>query len=370
MKLLSSYLLTLIVTSFVAILFVWTYWEAERSVISETFQDIELVKYNSELKLEDALIERKTLLYTASENNTKQVTSTAPAIKTTIAARSKPVRIETITKGIPKKAEPSQELLKSKTVFYNRVGKCGSRSLLHLVRVLGSMKGFKVLSSNDVANVHPNSTEVEKEMKKISSFIKKPTLYDRHIHYLDFKAFGLEEPIYINMIRDPIRRFSSQYNYLKYGDAAGGVKKPRNDLPDINECVMKNISLCSRTTFMFYIGSYFCGFDEVCSIRSRDRIELAKKHIDENYYAIGLTEEFENTIKLLEKMLPSFFKGVTRLWNKEIKMWKTRTTTKRRETLTEESIAKLKNSYFLDEYEVYNHGRKKFERLKNEFGIQ
>nr|XP_039252533.1 uronyl 2-sulfotransferase-like [Styela clava] len=370
MKLLFSYLLTLIVASFVAISFVWTYWEAERTVISRNFQDIKLVKHNSGPKLEDALIERKTLLYTASENNTKQVTSTAPAIKTTTAASSKPVRIETITKGIPKKAEPSQKLLKSKIVFYNRVGKCGSRSLLHLVRVLGNMKGFNVFSSNDVATDHPNSTEVEKEMKKISSFIKKPTIYNRHIHFLDFKAVGLEEPIYINMIRDPIQRFSSQYNYLKYGDAAWKDKKPRNDLPDINECVMKNISLCNNKGFMFYIGLYFCGFDAVCSIKSRDRVELAKKHIDENYYAIGLTEEFENTIKLLEKMLPSFFEGITSLWNGNMKTWKSKTTTKRRENLTEESIEKLKNSYFLDEYEVYNHGRKKFDRLKNEFGIQ
>nr|XP_039252535.1 uronyl 2-sulfotransferase-like [Styela clava] len=366
MKLLFSYILTLIVSSFVAILFVWTYWEAQKSVISRNIQDIGHVKS----KFENVPIGKEILLYPTSGNTTKQVTSTAPTIRTTATARSKPVRIEKIIKGIPKKEKPYRELLKSKTVFYNRVGKCGSRSLLHLVRVLGNMKGFEVFNSKDVTNDHPNLTEVEKEMRKISRFNKKPTIYDRHIHFLDFKAFGLEEPIYINMIRDPIQRFSSQYNYIKYGDAAGGVKKPRNDLPNINECVMKNISLCNDTIFMFYIGSYFCGFDKVCSIRSRDRVELAKKHIDENYFVIGLTEEFENTIKLLEKMLPSFFKGVTRLWNKQMKMWKSMTTTKRRETLTEESIAKLKNSYFLDEYEVYNHGRKKFERLKNEFGIQ
>nr|XP_039252190.1 uronyl 2-sulfotransferase-like [Styela clava] len=366
MKLLFSYLLTLIAFSIVAILFVWTYWEAQSSVISRNFHGIG----HLESKFENVPIRREILLYPTSGNNTKQGISTAPTIKTTTAMTSKPVRIETITKGIPKKANSSQELFKFKTVFYNRVGKCGSRSLLKLIQALGRTNKFEVFHANPASRVHPGSTGVEKEMKKISSFDEKPTFYDRHIHFLDFKAFGLEEPIYINMIRDPIQRFSSQYNYLKYGDATGRVKDPVNNLPDINECVMKNISLCNNKDFMFNIGSYFCGFDEVCSIRSRDRVELAKKHIDENYYAIGLTEEFENTIKLLEKMLPSFFEGVTRLWSGRMKSWKSLTSTKRKETLTDESIAKLKNSYLLDEYEVYNHGRKKFERLKTAFGIQ
>ncbi|XP_039265744.2 uronyl 2-sulfotransferase-like [Styela clava] len=326
----------------------FVYWTAHNSILSTDY------RHSKNLTTLDQ--------YFSSTQNTTNEAITATAVSTVT-----PTTTRTSITG--NDATPEFPVDKIKNVFYNRVGKCGSRSLINLVRVLKILNKFNESHSNDYANDHPNRTEVETEMKKIAH-LKPPSFYNRHIHFIDFEKHGIEQPIYINMIRDPIQRFSSQYNYMKYGDAIGKVSHPEHDLPDINDCVMQNISLCNNTMFMFYTGLYFCGFEDICLHESRGRVELAKKHIDEKYLAIGLTEEFEDTLKLFETMLPSYFRSAFKIWEQKSKLWQKRTTTKRREILTEASIDKLKNSLLLDEYEVYNHGRKKFERLKKKYGIQ
>ncbi|MEQ2221945.1 hypothetical protein ILYODFUR_020895 [Ilyodon furcidens] len=57
-------------------------------------------------------------------------------------------------------------------------------------------------------------------MKNISK-IPQPFLYTRHVHFLNFTRFRIEEPVYINIIRDPISRFLSNYFFRRFGDWRG-----------------------------------------------------------------------------------------------------------------------------------------------------
>ena len=45
--------------------------------------------------------------------------------------------------------------------------------------------------------------------------------YDRHVHFIDFQNFmgnstGNYQPIWFSVIRDPIEKFVSRYNYNRY----------------------------------------------------------------------------------------------------------------------------------------------------------
>ena len=255
---------------------------------------------------------------------------------------------------------------RSRVVFYNRIGKCGSRSIIYMTKRLSKLDNYTFSLSRNFEDEHPSEDQMLKEMKTISE-LKPPVFYNRHIHFLDFKKYGYEEPIYINIIRDPVERFSSQYNYVKYGDGEGQVKNPKSGWPDINECVMKEVGIC-QTDFMFYIGMYFCGFDKVCESRTPGRVELAKKHIDENYAVIGLLEEFEKTLKLFQRMLPEYFLGALSDY-KKFSHTKKRMASHRKDVLTNESIDKLRNHLMKDEYEVYFHAKQRYEELKRKYGI-
>ncbi|XP_039271706.2 uronyl 2-sulfotransferase-like [Styela clava] len=266
--------------------------------------------------------------------------------------------------GHPIQFKPGKS--RSRVIFYNRIGKCGSRSILNLARRLSDKYKYTFLESRDFEHDHPAHDEMMEELEKISK-LQPPIFYNRHIHFLDFEKYHHLQPIYINVIRDPIDRFVSHYNYIKYGDGEAMVKNPRDDLPHINDCVLKKIDLCN-TNFLYYVGQYFCGFDEICNHPSQESADLAKRHINQNYVLIGLLEDFENTLLLLQRLLPEYFLDAVSQWKKNSRT-STITKTKKHEVLSDEAIKILKSKDMKYEYEVYNYAKKKFEELKVKYGI-
>ncbi len=46
-----------------------------------------------------------------------------------------------------------------------------------------------------------------------------PTFYARHMNFLNFADVGSElKPVYINLVRYPVDRFISHFNFRRYGD--------------------------------------------------------------------------------------------------------------------------------------------------------
>ena len=46
-----------------------------------------------------------------------------------------------------------------------------------------------------------------------------PTFYARHMNFLNFADIGSElKPVYINLVRYPVDRFISHFNFKRYGD--------------------------------------------------------------------------------------------------------------------------------------------------------
>lgn len=258
----------------------------------------------------------------------------------------------------------------SRILFYNRVPKCGSRSFLNVMKSVASKNNFSVSIAEGYPNPHQNHDEVLREMKKIAK-LKPNAFYARHVHFLDFQEHGYQTPTYINMIRDPVARFVSQYNYLKYGDnsrSAHGINS--SNWSDVNHCILNEEKRCRSPFYKFCYIRYFCGFHPSCTnSKSPENIKLAKKHIDEDYFVIGMTEEFDNTVMLLEKALPTFFKGSYESWKGIKSSMKSKTKTRTQEFLSEEAYEKLRYDILSDEYQVYEYAKAKYERLKVKYGV-
>ena len=72
----------------------------------------------------------------------------------------------------------------------------------------------------------PRHMTEEQQRNHIKKFVKmnnhqQQLAYDRHVHFIDFRNFignstGNYQPIWFSVIRDPIEKFVSRYNYNRY----------------------------------------------------------------------------------------------------------------------------------------------------------
>ena len=105
-------------------------------------------------------------------------------------------------------------------LIYNRVPKCGSQTLSMLINQLGRKNGFlsKAVFQN---GEKPERTLSEQKdfMRELQGYAKdNRVLFTRHQYFIDFSPFDWAEPVYMNLIRDPVDRFVSFYYFSRFGN--------------------------------------------------------------------------------------------------------------------------------------------------------
>ena len=54
------------------------------------------------------------------------------------------------------------------------------------------------------------------------------------------------------------------------------------------------------------------------TLKAKERaFEISKKHILNNYFFIGILEQFEETLLLAEFLLPDFYKNASNIWKSD-----------------------------------------------------
>ena len=80
----------------------------------------------------------------------------------------------------------------------------------------------------------------------------RPSFFHGHFAFLPFPRG--KQPIYINLIRDPLDRLVSYYYFIRYGDnfRVGLKRSKQGDNTTFNQCVEKQLSkVCLFYTIMF-----------------------------------------------------------------------------------------------------------------------
>ncbi len=99
---------------------------------------------------------------------------------------------------------------------YNRVPKCGSRNVMYVFRTLSQRNNYTYLSSKEYNRFDFSRPERESQVNEILH-LKRPSLFDRHMHFINFTAFTTKEnPFYINVIREPIEQYVSFYYFVRH----------------------------------------------------------------------------------------------------------------------------------------------------------
>ena len=166
---------------------------------------------------------------------------------------------------------------------------------------------FNLVRSKDFHTEHMNDMQTASLIQTLKH-LKKPWLYERHVHFLDTQQYGLDLPVYINFIRHPVDRFVSQYYFYRFEHPKPMSKQRRNRTFD--ECVLGDYEECS-TEQGFVIIPFFCGQDMFCLKPSKAALNRAKRNVDRYYHLVGITEDLLASYTLLERTLPQFFTNMS-----------------------------------------------------------
>lgn len=256
-------------------------------------------------------------------------------------------------------------------VIFNRVPKCGSMFLTTLCYKMGKKNKFTVESPYE-AGEKPQKT-LDQQSRFVNGFytLDKPNLYIRHQWFINFNDFNSENPVYINMIRDPIARFESFYYFSRYGNnkGGGGGAHQHDDLKDesVDECVANRRKECLMPYWQ--IVPYFCGQDKRCYERSQWATDEAKSNIEKYYLFVGTLEDLDSSLKLLQHLLPTFFSGALDASSDTASSdMKHDTLTKNKKETSEETKLFLRTQTSLKyEYQLYDFVRHRMEAMKKKF---
>ncbi|TKC45462.1 hypothetical protein EI555_021659, partial [Monodon monoceros] len=272
-------------------------------------------------------------------------------------------------------------------IIYNRVPKTASTSFTNIAYDLCAKNKYHVLHINTTKNNPVMSLQDQLYLKVLGRMRHcrgKPeeTLRDKWYRrgekaendragtaarLVKGNKFGVKKkPIYINVIRDPIERLVSYYYFLRFGDdyRPGLRRRKQGDKKTFDECVAEGGSDCAPEKLWLQIP-FFCGHSSECwNVGSRWAMDQAKYNLVNEYFLVGVTEELEDFIMLLEAALPRFFRGATELYRTVGKKSHLRKTTEKK-LPTKQTIAKLQQSdIWKMENEFYEFALEQFQFIR------
>ncbi len=99
---------------------------------------------------------------------------------------------------------------------------------------------------------------------------------------------------------------------------------------------------------------------------NRWALEQAKKNLVDKYFLVGVTEELEAFVEVLEATLPGFFAGATKIF-RESSQFRHIRKTRHKENPSEQTLAKMKDTRIWKlENEFYDFANSHFQWLKGE----
>eukprot|EP00962_Isochrysis_galbana_P018458 scaffold5324_cov107-Isochrysis_galbana.AAC.1 len=217
--------------------------------------------------------------------------------------------------------EPSRAV---RAVIFNRVPKCGSTTLEHIVRNQSRVCGYQFQRSLDFVNSSIAPDEQREFVELITGLARRRrVVYDRHLHFVDFAQFGAEQPQYINLIRDPVQMQVSAFYFWR--DCACRTHKPFCRAawqPNSSSgfCLLDIDAIyagVSQRPVVGVITRYLCGHDPICQVADpasasarQAALELALHNLNYRYLWVGVLERFEESLRLLVQLLPGYFGGL------------------------------------------------------------
>jgi len=226
---------------------------------------------------------------------------------------------------------------KKEILFFNRVPKVGSQTTMELLKSLSIKNNFHYHKdrTQKVETIKLTYNEENRLSKLVNSF-QPSSVYVKHVCFTNFTKFNLPMPIYVNMVRDPVERVISWYYYVRAPWYFVERKRAFPDLPlpnpnwlkkDYDTCVRRGDKECryqdgdERDDFG-QLTEFFCGQDDDCTgFNTEVAMRKAKENVEKHYAVVGVLEELNKTLTVLEHYVPRFFKGAKDVYWNEVQLF-------------------------------------------------
>jgi len=226
---------------------------------------------------------------------------------------------------------------KKEILFFNRVPKVGSQTTMELLKSLSIKNDFHYHKdrTQKVETIKLTYNE-EKKLSNLVTAFQPASVYVKHVCFTNFTKFNLDMPIYVNMVRDPVERVISWYYYVRAPWYFVERKRAFPDLPlpnpnwlrkDYDTCVRRGDKECryqdgdERDDFG-QLTEFFCGQDDDCTgFNTEIAMRKAKENVEKHYAVVGVLEELNKTLTVLEHYVPRFFKGAKDVYWNEINVF-------------------------------------------------
>ena len=207
-------------------------------------------------------------------------------------------------------------------LVYNRVPKCGSSTLIALVKLLAARNNFTLVNDE---HFWPSA----KRLKDTIVNLPQRTFY---INHAGFWPDAPPNVGWINMVREPLDWLNTRFYYevdeSRGDDAQVTLQKRFQDTQcgcyklEYDECVRtQHLNGCPLSTGAEDLTRFTCGPNERgCGVNHKDREEerayhmkTAQSRAEQRFVFVGLTEEYVRSIRMLEVLLPDWFDGASEL---------------------------------------------------------
>lgn len=265
-------------------------------------------------------------------------------------------------------------------LFFNRVPKVGSQTFMELLRRLSIRNAFS-FNRDRVQRVETiRLAPIEQlHLARMVSSYSEPSVYVKHVCFTNFTEFHLPEPIYINVVRDPVERVISWYYYVRAPWYYVERKQIFPDLPlpdpnwlkkDFESCVLKGDRECRYLEGEVHEGIgdhrrqtlFFCGHSEKCTpFNTVGALERAKLAVEKHYAVVGVLEDMNTTLAVLENYIPRFFQGATNVYYDQVNSF-TRINRNFFKPPVSEEVKNLVRNNFTREVEFYQFCKQRLYR--------
>lgn len=259
-------------------------------------------------------------------------------------------------------------------LFYNRIPRSGGKTLVALLQALGTDLDYQ--HQEHAYRTPWQRLMSEEEQENLATWYEYnlwPKTYDRLALFINFTEFRRpyvhQRPATITLLRDPADQFMSQYHHRRTDSAL--VKKHmavREHIRigagrewywrDPNDCILEEDEECTlpqgQPDFDRAVP-FLCGQHVRClNLGEKWALQRAKYMAEYEYSVVGILENFNETLGVLEHYLPAFFQGARqRYWSDEFKNNRKKNKQPRRVKPLSERALKVLKTKLASEYELY-----------------
>ncbi|CAH1781952.1 unnamed protein product [Owenia fusiformis] len=101
-------------------------------------------------------------------------------------------------------------------LIYNRFPKSGSTTMNYFLSQRNGSNFIFIHSNTYQRRLHSTQEILDFIQSFQNLTTTKKYLFDRHLHFVNFENFGYKQPIYLNLLREPLEQILSKYYYRYY----------------------------------------------------------------------------------------------------------------------------------------------------------